>query len=153
MGFGGFFNSNSKSKNQTTTTSQNSGFSDIDGAAKNTSITTGSGSRAVVQESGALNLELGKKAAGNTIKVSVLDGGAIAEAFSFATDLSEKTNATLSSLTTQTGSTVSEAIKAVNESARTESENVLMQLTKIGFWAALLFGGLGVLAYWGNRKK
>lgn len=113
----GIFDSTSNSDQ--TTTSQNAGFSEIGGNAN------------------SFNLSLGKKSKGNTF--NVLDGGAISRAFDFG-------GAALKSvevLGASNSASIDKALAALNESARSDSENVLVT---VGKWAAI-----AAIAYFGFR--
>lgn len=90
MGFG-IGSKKSSSKTSVTTTTQNSGFSEIAGNA------------VAVQGSGN--------------NISMLDGGAIEKAFSFAESVSSSAN-------NATKGIVEQSIAAVADSRKTESENV-----------------------------
>lgn len=100
----GFFDSKSKSS----TTSQNAGFSEIAGPAT------------------SLNVNAGGGKSSSTV-INALDGGAIAASFGFAGDALEKSLRQVEMAGSNTASLVGNAIKSVAESARSETENVLIQ--------------------------
>lgn len=118
--------SSSKSKSTTNveTTTQNSGFSEIQGDAaasqgNDTNNVTGAGAIGVRGEGNVLNM---------------LDGGAIGEAFRFAETQSANTSKTLS-----------ESLASVTESARTESENTIVQLKSLAMYGLLAYAAVSVL--------
>ncbi len=115
----GFFDSTSKS--ETTTSSQNAGFSEIQGSAS------------------SLNLVTGKKS--KNVTVNALDGGAIANAFAFAGEALKQVE--LSGANTR--GAISDAISAVSASARSEPENVAISLGKWALIAAIAYFGFRAL--------
>jgi single-stranded DNA-specific DHH superfamily exonuclease len=64
---------------------------------------------------------------GNT--VTLTDSGAVESAFKFAQDISETT-----------GNTVKESIAAVTESARSETENIFINLQQFALYGGLIAG-------------
>lgn len=101
----------SESSSETSTTTQNAAFSEIGGAVT------------------SLNLSTGKKSKYTT--VNVLDGGAVAGAFSFANSALKQVELAGA----QSAAGFKEAISAVLESSRGEGENVTLTVVK---WAALV---------------
>ncbi len=95
------------SKSDASTLSQNAGFSEIGGSAMSLNIKGG-----------------GKK---STTVVNALDGGAVAGAFSFAGDALEKSLRQVELAGANTSTLVGSALNSVAESARSETENVLIQ--------------------------
>lgn len=72
---------------------------------------------------------------------NMLDGNAISSAFDFAKQFSEQTN------TTNTAA-LTESIKAVTESARTETENTVVQLKTLGIYVVAAWAAINVLKAW-----
>lgn len=119
----GFFDSKSSSK--TETTNQNAGFSEIGGSAVslNVSGAAGKGSR-------------------QDTTINMLDGGAISGAFGFASDAQREALRQVELAGANTRQAVTEAVTAVSESARTESENLIQQALKWGTFAVLGYAAL-----------
>lgn len=101
----GFFDS----KSSANTTSQNAGFSEVAGPAV------------------SLNLTGGGKNSSQATTVNMLDGGAVAGAFQFAGDALERSLRQVEVSGSNTASIVGNAVQKVAESARSETENVLLQ--------------------------
>lgn len=100
----------SKSSSEQTTTSQNGGFSEVGGSAQ------------------AVNLSFGKKSKNNA--VTLTDYGAVSSAFGFGSQALKQ----IELLGAQSAAGIEKAISAVNESARSETENVAVNWGK---WVAL----------------
>jgi hypothetical protein len=119
MSIGGAFNSESSS--ETSTTTQNAGFSEVSGFAS------------------SVNLSTGKKSKYTT--VNLLDGGAIGKAFDFgAAALKQIELAGENNKLTSSG-----AITAVKESARSEGENIAITVAKWAAIAAMVYFGFRAL--------
>lgn len=101
---GGFFGSGAKSA-QTTTTTHETGFSEIGGSAQSVNLSG-----------------LGKNS-----NVSILDAGAIDRAFSFAGDALERSLRQVEVASSSSAGAMGDALRAVAENARSETENVLLQ--------------------------
>lgn len=121
MGWGPF---SSDSKSSTTTTTQNAGFSEIGGSATSLNITGG-----------------GKKSR-QDISVNMLDGGAIKDSFAFASGVTGEALKQVELAGTRASSALTEAVKAVSESNRAETENVWREALKWGVIALLGWGAL-----------
>lgn len=115
----------SKSTTNQTTTSQNAGFSEIDGSAVSLNI------------SGA-----GGKGARQDTTINLLDAGAIGGAFDFAKSAQSEALRQVELAGANTRQAVTEAVSAVSESARTESENLIQQALKWGTFAVLGYAAL-----------
>lgn len=100
----GFLDSKSKSS----TTSQNSGFSEIAGPATSLNVNAGGGK-------------------GSSTVINALDGGAVDGALRFAGDALEKSLRQVEIAGSSSAGLVGSALKSVAESARSETENVLIQ--------------------------
>jgi hypothetical protein len=122
---GGAFNSDSKS--ETTNTTQNSGFSEIGGGASSIQLTGGYRSP-------------------QTITVNQLDSGAIARAFDFAGSIANDALHQVELAGSNAKSTVTEAVQAVSESARSETENILIQGAKWAVIAVIAVAGFYALS-------
>lgn len=113
----GLFSSKSKSTTTNYTTTQNAGFSEIGGSA--------------------LALQ------GSNNAVSFSDQGAIQA----ATDIATQSLRQVELAGSNTRATVGEAVKAVTESARAETENIVLTAVK---WGAIAFiGWFGIKAFKG----
>lgn len=97
------------SKSDARVTNQNAGFSEVDGSAV------------------SINLTGGGKNSSVTPTINMLDGGAINGAFAFAGDALERSLRQVEVAGENSSAALSSAIKAVSESARTETENVFLQ--------------------------
>lgn len=133
---GGMGNSDS----QTTNNNTNAGFSDINHSSINS-----------IQDLKITN-NAGKGGGGAVTNFSILDGGAIKDSFKFADsalDLVSKTNSQAydfaSDISSSTTSQIGEAITAVSESARSETENILINLQKYALYGALVWGAVQVI--------
>jgi len=115
----------SKSTTNQTTTSQNAGFSEIGGSALSLNISGAAG-----------------KGARQDTTVNMLDGGAIAGAFGFASDAQREALRQVELAGANSRQAVTEAVAAVSESARTESENLIQQALKWGTFAVLGYAAL-----------
>lgn len=120
----GLFDSSSNSKTENNTT--NSGFSDINDNA----------SVANFQNVGA-----GKN---SRVSISVLDGGAISKALDFAGASSSNAYDFSRDVAKSAAGSVSEAVKAVSESARTETENIFINLQKYVLYGAIIWGAVQI---------
>lgn len=136
MGSIGIFDSSSKSKT-TNDSSGQAGFSDI-----NDNATVANFSK----------VGTGKNSSTN---ISILDGGAIAKSFDFAKsmgkesfELAESSSAHAYDFSRDVAknatASVSEAVKAVSESARTETENIFINLQKYALYAGLIWGAVQI---------
>lgn len=123
-----FSSSKSKSSSNVTTTTQNAGFSEL--TDSNAVSNQGSGNQVLT---GAGNV--GVSGTGHTL--NMLDGGAIEQAFRFA-----------ETQTASTGAALKESIAAVTESARTESENTVVQLKTLGVYAVAAWAAINVFKAW-----
>jgi hypothetical protein len=72
---------------------------------------------------------------GDNNSIQLTDQGAVAKAFDFASDFS-------ADLGNQASTTVREAITAVTENARAETENIAIQLGKFALYGGLIFGAV-----------
>lgn len=117
--------STSKSASSTLTNTQNTAFSDLN-------------------DSVAMSL----MGSGHT--VSVLDGGAIKGAFDFAQASNNASLDLVKNINASTSRTLAESISAVSESARSESENVVLQLQRTAFYALLAWGAVSII---NNARK
>lgn len=112
--------STSKSSSSSLTNTQNTAFSDL-------------------SDSVALSL----MGSGHT--VSVLDGGAINRAFDFAQNANSSSLDLVKTINASTTRTLADSISAVSESARSESENVVLQLQRTAFYALLAWGAVSII--------
>lgn len=117
--------STSKSASTTNTTANYSTFSDLN-------------------DSVALSLM------GSGHNVSLLDGGAIKNAFDFATASNNASLDLVKTINSSTSRTLADSISAVSESARSESENVVLQLQRTAFYALLAWGAVSII---NNARK
>lgn len=132
MGFD--FGGIGSSKSATTNHTNSSGFSDLRDTSLNSlqGVTVGSGKNS------------------NT-NFSILDGGAIKGAFAlgqdsldFASHASSQAYDFSTDLVNKTSGQISDAITAVSESSRSETENILINLQKYGLYAFLVWGAVQV---------
>ena len=121
-------NSKSSSKQTITTTTQNASFSEL----SNANAVSNQGRNNQIQ-SGDGNVSL--RGTGNTL--SILDGGAIENAFKFAESVTA-TNAGL----------VGSAVSAVAESRKSESENVTGKAITYFTYAAVAFAAAWAIRGW-----
>lgn len=112
----------SASSAETNNTQQSAGFSEIGGSAT------------------SLNITGGKKAKTDTV-VNILDGGAINKAFDFGAQALKQVELA----GTSNAGAIRDAITAVSESARSESENVAISLGKWALIAAIAYFGFKAL--------
>lgn len=119
----GFFDS--KSTTNQTNTSQNAGFSEIGGSAVSLNVSGASG-----------------KGSRQDTTINMLDGGAIGGAFDFAKAAQSEALRQVELAGANTRQAVTEAVTAVSESARTESENLIQQALKWGTFAVLGYAAL-----------
>lgn len=123
MSFLGLGASQSNAKSEST----NSAFSDInDNATVNNFQHVGTGKK-------------------SNVSISVLDGGAISKAFDFAGAQSSNAYDFSRDVAKSAAGSVSEAVKAVSESARTETENIFINLQKYALYGALIWGAVKIL--------
>jgi|GEM_PF-6168067 len=125
----GFLNSDpGSSKSNTRNYSSNSAFGDV----SDSNLTSLNG------------LVLSGKNAKSTI--NLLDNGAIASAFDFAGKQSSQaydfSRDVTEDLISKTSSQISGAIQAVSESARSETENIFINLQKYAFYGAIVWGAV-----------
>lgn len=119
----GFFDS--KSSSTTNATDQNAGFSEIGGSAVSVNVSGASG-----------------KGAHQATTVNMLDGGAIKDSFAFASGVTGEALKQVELAGTRASSALTEAVKAVSESNRAETENVWREALKWGVIALLGWGAL-----------
>jgi len=112
----GLFSGSKRSSTTNTTTAQEAGFSEVSGNA------------------------IALQGSGNT--VSLTDYGALAAASEIASESLRQVELAGSNAR----STVGDAVRAVSESARSETENIVIQGAR---WAAIV--GIAVAAAWGLR--
>jgi hypothetical protein len=124
----GLFSADSKSTTSVENTTQNLGVSDL---SDNATVTSISGSE-------------------NSIVMN--DLGAIESAFNFAGQAQASAANLVSDLSTSTANTVSEAVSAVSESARTETENIFINLQKYALYGGLIVGGVFVVRAFKGSK-
>ena len=122
---GGIFNSKSDSK--TDSTNNNSGFSDINDGSVVTSLQ---------------GIEVSGKNASSTI--NMLDGGAIAKSFDFAGGVAAQGYDFARDVQKSTASTVEGAVRAVSESARSETENIFINLQKYALYGVMIWGAVQI---------
>lgn len=124
MGFslGGVGESTSSSKTENT----NSAFSDINDQAT------------------VANFQNIGKGKNSKINISMLDGGAISKAFDFAGAQSSNAYDFSRDVAKSAAGSVSEAVKAVSESARTETENIFINLQKYALYGLIVWAAVQV---------
>lgn len=111
-----------KSNSKTTNNANSNGFSDVEGS--NTNLLQG------ITVSG-------KNASSN---ITMTDNGAIASAFDFASKSSSNAYDFSRDLATNATAQVADAISAVSESARSETENIFINLQKYALYGAIIWG-------------
>lgn len=116
------------SQSKSTTSNTNAGFSDINDNATVNNFQ---------------NLDLGK-GKNSQVSINVLDGGAISKAFNFAGAQSANAYDFSRDVAKTAAGSVSEAVKAVSESARTETENIFINLQKYALYALVIWGAVQV---------
>lgn len=133
----------SNSTTNSETSSNNSGFSDI----RDSSINSIQGLK-IANNAGGGKVGSGGDAITN---FSILDGGAIKDSFEFADSalgLVSKANSQAydfaSDISSTTASQIGDAITKVSESARSETENILISLQKYALYGALIWGAVQV---------
>ena len=89
------------------------------------------------------NLNLGK-GKNSSVAINVLDGGAISKAFEFAGASSANAYDFSRDVAKSAAGSVSEAVKAVSESARTETENIFINLQKYALYGLMIWGAVQV---------
>ena len=123
----GFLDSNSSSK--TENESYNAGFSDVNDGSVITSL------QGVTVS--------GKNAVSN---INMTDNGATKSAFDFANKQASQaydfSRDVTEDLISKTSSQISGAIQAVSESARSETENIFINLQKYAFYGAIVWGAV-----------
>lgn len=115
----------SKSSSATTTTNQNAGFSEIGGSAVSLNVSGASG-----------------KGSRQDTTINMLDGGALKSAFDFSTGITGEALKQVELAGTRSSAALTEAVKAVSESNRAETENVWREALKWGVIALLGWGAL-----------
>lgn len=85
------------------------------------------------------------KGKNSNISFSLLDGGAIGKAFDFAGGVSAQGYDFARDVQKTTASTVGEAVKAVSESARSETENIFINLQKYALYGLMIWGAVQIL--------
>lgn len=120
----------SESRTSTTTTTQNAGFSEVGGQALSINLTGG-----------------GKKSSQATT-VNILDAGAIDKAFTFAGQAQAGALRQVELAGNTTAQTVREAVAAVSESGRTETENLAQAAMRWGTYALLGYAALRLFGHW-----
>lgn len=116
------------SKSKSTNENVNSAFSDIN-------------------DNASVNSVQGIKLSGKNSSASfnLLDGGAIGKAFDFAGSMGAQAYDFSRDVQKTTASTVGEAVKAVSESARSETENIFINLQKYALYGAIIWGAVQIL--------
>lgn len=121
----GLFDSSSNSKT-TNDSSGQAGFSDINDSATVANFSKVGGGK------------------NSHTTISMLDGGAIAKSFAFAESSNSNAYDFSRDVAKSAAGSVSEAVKAVSESARTETENIFINLQKYALYGALIWGAVQI---------
>lgn len=87
---------------------------------------------------------------GNTVSFS--DHGAIGKAFDFAGSTSSEAFNFVEDITAGANKLASDSIKAVNESAREDTENVLLNLQKFAIYGGLIWGAVEAMKILRGKK-